>query len=333
MSLSEETARVAGGGKNTLKTILQKLGVTVGSEKIDQYPALAEKITGSIGNYGLHCWVRRSVTSGTYTLSSVVNTPYQVQLWNRTDRDGYQDYCTAIEVDGAGVYTPVESTKATWTYQYDNVTQSQLNALKGKFLLDSSWNRVRVYIPTSATVSKGIVDSYYGIIFSQYQTVIGVPEKVGDWESVFSSERSTYPDSGIKDGYYYYYLGVPFESFGKAANLVSEKISYLGTGNYGESSPCSLTFKIPPKYVWWSYQAYYDGASTSVIGPGYGTIVDMDALKTTYTKGVGFSSSNEHNTVYTKKSADGRTLTWYNTDSAMGQLNEAGDRYGFIAFF
>ena len=48
MSLSEETARVAGGGKNTLKTILQKLGVTVGSEKIDQYPALAEKITGSI---------------------------------------------------------------------------------------------------------------------------------------------------------------------------------------------------------------------------------------------------------------------------------------------
>ena len=332
MSLSEETARVAGGGKNTLKTILQKLGVTVGSEKIDQYPALAEKITGSIGNYGLHCWVRRSVTSGTYTLSSVVNTPYQVQLWNRTDRDGDQDYCTALEVDGAGMYTPVESTKATWTYRYDNVTQTQLNYLKGKFLLDT-WGDLLVYIPTSATVSKGIVDNYYGIIFSQYQTVIGVPEKVGDWESVFSSERSAYPDSGIKDGYYYYYLGVPFESFGKAANLVSEKISYLGTGAYGESNPCSITFKLPPKYVWWSAETNYDQEFTRVNGPSSGKILDMDAFKTTYTEAEGFYASSGNNTVYTKKSADGRTITWYNTDGAYEQLNDVGYRYGFIAMF
>ena len=35
MSLSEQTARVAGGGKNTLKTILQKLGVSVGTQPID----------------------------------------------------------------------------------------------------------------------------------------------------------------------------------------------------------------------------------------------------------------------------------------------------------
>ena len=46
MSLAEETARVAGGGKNTLKTILQKLGVGVGSERIDQYPTLASQISG-----------------------------------------------------------------------------------------------------------------------------------------------------------------------------------------------------------------------------------------------------------------------------------------------
>lgn len=48
MSLAEETARVAGGGKNTLKTMLQKLGVGVGSERIDQYPTLASQISGKL---------------------------------------------------------------------------------------------------------------------------------------------------------------------------------------------------------------------------------------------------------------------------------------------
>ena len=48
MSLSEQTARVAGGGKNTLKIMLQKLGVGVGSERIDQYPTLANQISGKL---------------------------------------------------------------------------------------------------------------------------------------------------------------------------------------------------------------------------------------------------------------------------------------------
>lgn len=48
MSLSEQTARVAGGGKNTLKTILQNLGVSVGSQTIDQYPTLANQISNKL---------------------------------------------------------------------------------------------------------------------------------------------------------------------------------------------------------------------------------------------------------------------------------------------
>lgn len=48
MSLSEQTARVAGGGKNTLKIMLQKLGVGVGSERIDQYPTLANQISNKL---------------------------------------------------------------------------------------------------------------------------------------------------------------------------------------------------------------------------------------------------------------------------------------------
>lgn len=45
MSLSEQIQRVDGGQNAALKTILQKLGVTVGDEKIDQYAALAAGIS------------------------------------------------------------------------------------------------------------------------------------------------------------------------------------------------------------------------------------------------------------------------------------------------
>ena len=48
MSLAEQTARVAGGGKNALKKILQKLGVTVGDAPIDQYAALAAQISDKL---------------------------------------------------------------------------------------------------------------------------------------------------------------------------------------------------------------------------------------------------------------------------------------------
>lgn len=45
MSLAEQTARVAGGGKNALKKILQKLGVAVGEAPIDQYESIADQIS------------------------------------------------------------------------------------------------------------------------------------------------------------------------------------------------------------------------------------------------------------------------------------------------
>ena len=45
MSLETEISRVVGGAKETLKTLITKMGGTVGDELIDQYPALADKAT------------------------------------------------------------------------------------------------------------------------------------------------------------------------------------------------------------------------------------------------------------------------------------------------
>lgn len=48
MSLSSETQRVQQGVKDTLKTLIQKLGGTVASERVDGYPALANAISNKL---------------------------------------------------------------------------------------------------------------------------------------------------------------------------------------------------------------------------------------------------------------------------------------------
>lgn len=87
MSLSEETARVAGGGKDTLKVIIQKMGVTVGSEKIDQYPTLAEKILPAAravvnvyADTGTQVTMTKGGTSLAATSSGGVATLYPTEL-------------------------------------------------------------------------------------------------------------------------------------------------------------------------------------------------------------------------------------------------------------
>lgn len=48
MSLSSETQRVQQGVKDTLKTLIQKLGGTVSSERVDGYPSLANAISNKL---------------------------------------------------------------------------------------------------------------------------------------------------------------------------------------------------------------------------------------------------------------------------------------------
>lgn len=48
MSLSSETQRVQQGVKDTLKALIQKLGGTVASERVDGYPALANAISDKL---------------------------------------------------------------------------------------------------------------------------------------------------------------------------------------------------------------------------------------------------------------------------------------------
>lgn len=66
MSLSEQIKRVDGSQNSTLKTILEKLGVSPGTSKIDQYPSIANGISNKIYPEN----IVSSSTSTSYGLSS-----------------------------------------------------------------------------------------------------------------------------------------------------------------------------------------------------------------------------------------------------------------------
>lgn len=113
--------------------------------------------------------------------------------------------------------------------------------------------------------------------------------------------------------------------------------SYVGTGKTGKSNPNQITLAEPFKILCiygmqWpdSYQSIDNSGtgSTSVIIPG-------SIIPTEYTSGFGFFYSNNSRDSYGKKSADGKTFSWYYdytpSDAANVQLNLSQVVYHYYA--
>ena len=103
--------------------------------------------------------------------------------------------------------------------------------------------------------------------------------------------------------------------------------SYVGTGTFGASNPCTLTFDFVPKVICLlCYSPSYDA-----IFYAFGTYdqlkvttVPTSPTSTDYVQGQGFwvGRSSE---VYAKTT--GNTYSWYNTSSADKQFNFTSYRY------
>ena len=100
-------------------------------------------------------------------------------------------------------------------------------------------------------------------------------------------------------------------------------VTYGGTDTFGAASPNSLTFDFAPSIVWMfgfgrkSDNSMMSTNMSSVCAP----VVDMSTIGTSYTRYRGLSNGDSGES-YAKKSADGKTLTWYNTSSANKQFND-----------
>ena len=113
--------------------------------------------------------------------------------------------------------------------------------------------------------------------------------------------------------------------------------SYVGTGKTGKSNPNQITLAEPFKILCIygmqrpdSYQSIDNSGNgdTSVIIPG-------SIIPTEYTSGFGFFYSNTSINSYGKKSADGKTFSWYYdytpSDAATVQLNLSQVVYHYYA--
>lgn len=98
--------------------------------------------------------------------------------------------------------------------------------------------------------------------------------------------------------------------------------SYVGTGTYGSSNPNSLTFGFEPKLVVISPKRHAEKD-----GYIYGGIPWINGNTT----GCSYIIVNNYSSQKVYLSWDGKTVSWYSTNSAASQLNDSGITYYYIA--
>ena len=103
--------------------------------------------------------------------------------------------------------------------------------------------------------------------------------------------------------------------------------SYVGTGKTGKSNPNQITLAAPFKILC-IYGMQWPDSYRSIDNSGTGetsVIIPGSIIPTEYTSGFGFFYSSNSRDSYGKKSADGKTFSWYYnytpSDAATVQLN------------
>ena len=121
--------------------------------------------------------------------------------------------------------------------------------------------------------------------------------------------------------------------------------SYVGDGTCGAEHPTSLTLDFAPVYVELIGQStgntfsFYNEMYSNYAYPRERIVTAL--LTTEYQQEQGFQANPRDLITYGKKSADGKTLSWYSatrpysgdvSPSAQSQYNESGVRYYYRAF-
>lgn len=109
--------------------------------------------------------------------------------------------------------------------------------------------------------------------------------------------------------------------------------SYTGTGTYGASNPCSLTFPFVPRLIMLLGYEDTDGTWQPILGYNGGSYhvneVFADMLTTEYKEGLGFCGYSG-SYCKGKRSVDSKTFYWYSDRSAAYQRNVSGSIYHYM---
>lgn len=228
-----------------------------------------------------------------YTLGEVKTGKHILSYQHSDLNEIHWEYSSKITVSDDGTVSLVSpSSEDIDGGDYTSVAEN----LIGKFARPTEDHsdfrtNVIVFFPSDATVTRDTTYGYNAMTISKYQPVTGY--------------------AAIPAGTTIEYLG----KLGDKARV--QVVSYVGTGTYGADNPCSITagFKIKAAIMMYHY-----------IPSASSLFMISDELSTNYTADIGFSEVNA-NYSWGKKSADGKTLSWYVTHSAGGQFNYSGYKY------
>ena len=151
-----------------------------------------------------------------------------------------------------------------------------------------------------------------------------------------STNSSAYPNpNGVSGDYYYEYIGRLIDRVYEARPIAVVK--YIGTGTYGSANPIEVTFPFAPRYVMVYAYRWPSATYTSLINNGisvYNHPLDTNLLTTSYQAELlpSMTDTSYRAYYYGKKSADGKTISWYCTQnsSTPGSLHHNKKDYEYI---
>ena len=303
-----------------------------GREGVFTYEYLGSPLDNARDAYGLrlHWWKRRTKESG-YTEETLYEDTADI------GGTGVTFYYGDAYVYSNGKYT---ITNANSIYCEPDSVAATESALKDKYFATAITTDTLYFAGKNSggnfDVKKTTVAGYTNVGV-KYITLVKYQqtyyENVGEYEYLSSPNRNAYPDSGTEGIFSYSYLAVPFENARDAKKCAI--VSYAGTGTYGANSPCAITADFPIKHFWCVGRG---SAKALVVNPdvyreqiksgSYYMWFNVDEkLTETYQKAYGFEG--RYTTDYMKRSADGKTISWY-SESAAYQLNESNKNYYFL---
>lgn len=230
---------------------------------------------------------------------------------------------TLTEEEYGDIYTQV-----TGSYQIRYSSKIVVNADNTITLVDSTSRQISdsvnftipegmyfiashaVTAPTVFRAKSNSVATIKTVVNKYYQSITNVLKVMGtaDIELVTSTDPNAHYDGEVDaEGYTYTALD-PITAFVPRIQTGS----YTGTGTYGASNPCSLTFSFAPKFV----LVMRSTSTTHVATSGHSL---------TWTGQPGASSGNECAIALSDK-----TLSWYGTSAAY-QLNVSNNPYYWVA--
>lgn len=238
-----------------------------------------------------------------YTLGEVVTGSFYMGI----PRNSYQNtytYSSSLSVSGDGTVSlanPSTATSSQWSPLSTDAINSTLvgkfvqwtcqdpNNLDTKYPFNASPSPI-IFIPSDAKITVTTPDSNERFTLSKYQPVTG--------------------HAAIPANTTITYLG----QLGGGTRI--EVGSYVGTGTYGSSNKCSISFNSVPKMVFLGPSSDYGGV-VKILWPGA-------------TKAGSYYNYNSSSLLTLTWSDDNKTVSWYGSDTE-NQCNKSGQTYRVYA--